>query len=190
MSRPLAERVYAALLHLYPRRFREEYGTDMVLLFRDQRRDEPAWRVTLRTLLDLALTVPYQHLETRMHKNPTPVATLGYLTVALAGLLVAVFGGDGTPAVIIGAAVALAAGSLAIVTWRRAAPFRGSVPTAQWWMFVVAGPVLVGAVLVAAELGVDAWIAAMVVIGLAIGSVLVGFALATAGLVARVTNRA
>ena len=37
-------RVYRSLLRLYPREFRDEYGTDMVQLLREQCSDEPAWR--------------------------------------------------------------------------------------------------------------------------------------------------
>ena len=34
-----SERVYRRLLHLYPREFREEYGQEMALLFRDRAAD-------------------------------------------------------------------------------------------------------------------------------------------------------
>ncbi|HEV8627486.1 MAG TPA: hypothetical protein VG034_23870 [Acidimicrobiia bacterium] len=50
--------VYRRLLWLYPRRFREEYGNDLVLLLTDQLRDEPAGRVFGRAAVDLALTIP------------------------------------------------------------------------------------------------------------------------------------
>jgi hypothetical protein len=182
---PLPERAYGALARLYPREFREEYGDDMVSLFRDQCRDEPVWSVTLRSLLDLALTLPSQHLETRMHRDPTPVATLAYLTVALAGVLLAVVGGTTPLALGTGALVAVGAGALAVLTWRRAAPFRESNLTAQWWKFVIAGPVLVAAVIVAAGLGVEAWYVGLVVVLTAVGSVVVGLALAVANVVAR-----
>jgi F0F1-type ATP synthase assembly protein I len=179
------ERAYRALVHLYPREFREEFGDDMVALFRDQYRDESPWSVIVRSLLDLALTVPSQHVENRMHTNPTPVTTLAYLTVALAGLVLAVVGGTTPLALVTGALVAVGAGALAVVTWRRAAPFRGPTLTSQWWKFVVAGPVLIGAVIVASGLGVDAWFLGLAVVFTAIGSVVVGFGLAVANLVAR-----
>ncbi len=177
---PLPERGYRLLVRLYPRQFREQYGADMVALFREQCRDESAWSVTVRSLLDLALTVPSQHLETRMHKHPTSVVTLGYLAVALAGLLVAVVGGTTSFTLIGGALVALGAGTLAVLTWRRAAPVRESTLTSQWWKFVVAGPLLIGAVIVASGLGVEAWYLGLVVVFAAISSVLVGLALAVA----------
>jgi hypothetical protein len=186
-SARLPERAYRTLVRLYPREFREEYGEDMVALFRDQCSDEAAWRVTMRSLLDLALTVPTQHLEPRMHKDPTPAATLGYLAVALAGVVLAAVGGTSPLALMIGTLMAVAGGALAVLTWRRAAPFRGSTLTAQWWKFIVAGPLLVGAVIVASGLGVDAWFLGIALVLIAIGSVAFGIALAVANVVAHRT---
>jgi hypothetical protein len=180
---PFTERAYGALLALYPRQFRDEYGADMVLVFRDQCRDEPTWRVCLRSIIDLALTIPGQHLETHMHRNPTPVTTLGYLIVALAGVLLAVVGGTTPLTLIIGAITALCAGSLATLTWRRAAPFRESTLTGQWWKFVIAGPALVGVVIVAAGLGVEAWFLGLVVVLVAISCMVIGLVLALANLI-------
>lgn len=179
------ERAYRALVHLYPREFREEFGDDMVALFREQYRDEPALLVVVRSLVDLALTVPSQHVETRMHTNPTPVTTLMYLAVTLAGLVLAVVGGTAPLALVTGALIAVAAGALAVLTWQRAAPFRTSTLTSHWWKFVVAGLVLIGAVIVASGLGVNAWFLGLAVVFIAIGSVVVGVALAVANLVAR-----
>jgi hypothetical protein len=181
---PIAERAYSALVALYPRQFRDEYRADMVLVFREQCRDEPTWRVCLRSITDLALTVPNQHLETQMHhRNPTPVTTLGYLTVSLAGVLLAFVGGTTPLTMIIGAITALCAGTLATLTWRRAAPFRESNLTGQWWKFVIAGPTLLGAVILAAGFGVEAWFLGLAVVFIAISCVLIGFALALANLV-------
>jgi hypothetical protein len=181
------ERAYRVLVHLYPRQFRDEYGDDMVALFRDQCRDEPAWSVSLRSLLDLALTVPSRHVEARLHRNPTPVTTLGYLTVAFAGLVLAAVGGTAPLALVTGAVVAGGAGALAVLTWRRAAPFRGSNLASHWWRFVVAGPVLIGAVIVGSGLGVDAWFLGLAIVFAAIGCVVVGLALAVANVLSRHT---
>ena len=41
MTSPRAVVVYRRLLWLYPRSFRDEYASDMALLFADQLRDEP-----------------------------------------------------------------------------------------------------------------------------------------------------
>ena len=53
-SPPWTLRVYRLLVRLYPRRFREEYGPDLVGLVADQLRDEPTWRVLARSAVDLA----------------------------------------------------------------------------------------------------------------------------------------
>ncbi len=65
-----AVKVYTTLLWLYPRAHRQEYGTLMVQLFRDQCRDAYAQRrawgllgICLRTLWDLCLTAFQEHLQ-------------------------------------------------------------------------------------------------------------------------------
>jgi hypothetical protein len=173
------------MVRLYPRRFRNDYGTDMVRLFHDQRQDGRGARVYLRTTVDLILTIPNQHVEVHMNRNPTPALLLTYLTVAVAGIVVAAVGGSSTPALIVGAALAASGSALAIATWRRAAPFQGSGLSAQWWKFVVAGPVLIGSVIVAAGLGVEAWFLGMAVLIAAIGLLTIGLVLAVVRLAGR-----
>ena len=65
----MSERVYAALMHVYPRAFREQYGEEMIDYFRDRRRDEHARsgrrgvaRLWIRALLDLASTAMHEHV--------------------------------------------------------------------------------------------------------------------------------
>jgi len=64
------ERGYAWLLFLYPASHRREYGSAMAQLFRDQLREEYGRRgvrglarVWVRTLCDLAVTVPEEHAK-------------------------------------------------------------------------------------------------------------------------------
>jgi hypothetical protein len=66
--------LYRLILALYPRRFRREYGDDMLQLFRDMARE--AWRerglagiavVGLRTINDLALSVSEQYARGCQH---------------------------------------------------------------------------------------------------------------------------
>jgi hypothetical protein len=182
---PFAERAYAALVGLYPREFRETYRSDMVRLFRDQCRDEPRSRVCLRTSVDLIVTIPHQHMEAHMNRNPTPALVLAYLTVALVGIVVAVVGGSSAPALIVGAVLAATGSGLAIATWRRAAPFRESGLSQQWWKFLVAAPALIGCVIVAAGFGVEAWFLGIAVIVAAIGSLAIGLVLAVVRLAGR-----
>lgn len=179
------ERAYAALVRLYPRQFRESYGTDMVRLFRDQCRDETRPRLYLRTTVDLILTIPHQHLEAHMKRNPTPALLLAYLTVALVGVVVAIVGGSNPFALIVGAALAATGSGLAIATWRQAAPFRDSGLSHQWWKFVLAGPALIGCVIVAAGLGVEAWFLGLAVIFAAFGLFALGLVLAVVHLAGR-----
>ena len=169
-------RSYGALVKLYPRHFRNEYGTDMVLLFREQCSDESAWRVFARVAVDLAITIPSQHLETRMRRTPSPLVPLLYLALSAAGLVVAIAGGTNRAGVVIGLCVALGAGVVGVLAWRRAAPIQPKSLAAGWWKFVVAGPCLIALVIVAAGVGVEAWF-----LGIAI--VLAAFVLTAIGIV-------
>ena len=82
-ARAAAERCYSALLSLYPRGFRDDYRSDMEQLFREQCADEPLWRVGGRAALDLALTLPTQHLEARMNSTSTPLVPLLFAAMAI-----------------------------------------------------------------------------------------------------------
>lgn len=59
------ENIYAWLLRLYPPRFREEYGEEILQLFRDRARDETGFSRRLRLWLDLvadlAISVPREY---------------------------------------------------------------------------------------------------------------------------------
>jgi putative ABC transport system permease protein len=57
-----SERIYRRLLHLYPREFRDEYGDEMSLLFRD-RATESRIRLWLQVLGDLICHAPHEHLS-------------------------------------------------------------------------------------------------------------------------------
>jgi hypothetical protein len=178
-------RAYGALIALYPRDFRDEYAADMVQLAREACRDDPPWRVACRVLVDLALSIPTQHLEARMHRSPSPLTPLFYTAVSGAGIVLALAGGTNVALLVVGLVVAAIAGTLAVVAWRRAAPVGGLLPTTHWWKFVVAGPVIIGGVIVAAELGVDAWFVGMFFVFSALILTGVGLLLGLARLTAR-----
>ena len=179
-------RAYGSLVALYPRSFRDEYGEDMVQLVRDTCDDEPTWRVASRVVVDLALSIPTQHLEIHMKRNPSPLIPLIYTAVAGAGVILAVAGGTSVALLVVGLAVAVLATSMAVIAWRRAAPVGESIQTQHWWKLVLAGPVLVGGVIVAAEAGVEAWFAGLLTVFL--GLILTGVGLLL-GLM-RLTTRA
>ena len=58
-----SERLYRSLLRLYPREFRDEYGDEMSLLFRD-RASEGSGRLWLQVLGDLLFHAPTEHWST------------------------------------------------------------------------------------------------------------------------------
>lgn len=173
---PVAVRVYGAVTRLYPRPFRDEYGNDMVSLFRDQCRDEPTSRVLSRAVIDLAITIPTQHLEAKMRRPPSPLVPVIYLAIALAGVLLTVVGGSNATTAIIGLAIALGAGTIGVIARRRTTPVRETTLTGHWWKFLLAGACLIALVIIGAEVGIDAW-------KLMIATGLTSFALAGIGLV-------
>jgi hypothetical protein len=179
-GRPRGERVYAALVRLYPRPFRENYGADLAQLLRDQCAEEPAWRVYGRALVDLAITVPSQHLEALVHNNSTRVVSLLYAAIATAGALLAIVGGSNAVTLTVGLPIALAAGAMAVIAYKRGGP-RAAAPPSAWWKFILAGLGLVAAVIIAAGAGVDAWYVGMI-------AVLLAAVLAATGLVLGVAH--
>lgn len=154
---PVAVRVYGVLTRLYPARFRDDYGNDMVSLFRDQCRDEPTSRVLSRAVVDLAITIPTQHLEATMRRTTGPLVPIIYLAIALAGVLLTIVGGSNATTAIIGLAIALGAGTIGVISWRRATPVRETTLTGHWWKFLLAGACLIGLVILGAEVGIEAW---------------------------------
>ncbi len=150
-------RVYRSLLRLYPQEFRDEYGADMVQLVRDQCSDEPALLVGARCALDLALTIPTQHLEAHMNRPSTHLIPLLFTALASGGLLFAILGGSNIAIVVIGVCIAVAAGTIAVVAWKRSGPIGAKLATDSWWKLVLAGPCIIVAVIVVAGFGVEAW---------------------------------
>jgi hypothetical protein len=97
MNRPASadERVYELLLHLYPDRFRAEYGAELSLAFRDARRDAGGADIRFWTgiVLDLARSAPAERVSTlcayRDHLSPpteTHMKTMGILAVLIGAL--------------------------------------------------------------------------------------------------------
>jgi len=154
----MAVRVYGTLVGLYPREFRDDYGADMVQLVRDQFSDEPAWRVCGRAAIDLAITIPTQQMEARMNRAPSHFVPLIYTAAAAAGALFAIVGGTNVTMLVIGACIAVACGTMAGIAWRRSGPLHATTANNGWWKFVIAGPCIIAGVIVAAGLGVEAWL--------------------------------
>jgi hypothetical protein len=81
-------RIYSILLLAYPKEFRREYGSHMVLLLRDCQRDARTTstraRLWLRTLVDLVRTAPREHLE-KIRKENTFMRNLRNDLLAIGG---------------------------------------------------------------------------------------------------------
>lgn len=95
--------IYSILLLAYPREFRREYGSQMVLLLLDCQRDArtaPArTRIWFRTLVDLVRTAPREHLEKIRKENnfmrnlrTDLLAIGGCILIILAALLLLNYG--------------------------------------------------------------------------------------------------
>jgi hypothetical protein len=117
-----ALRAYRVLVRLYPRQFRDDYGADMVQLLRDQCDGEPALRVFARAAVDLAITIPGQHLEAHMKRPSTHLVPLLYTAFVFGGLLFAVVGGSNSGVVAIGLIIAAVTGTMAGIAWKRSWP--------------------------------------------------------------------
>ncbi|QNI37394.1 Ig-like domain repeat protein [Edaphobacter albus] len=76
----MSERIYRALLRLYPRRFRAHYGEEALQLFRDRMEDERGWLRRSRLWLDLLLDLGA--IRIRGYREATVV---GAVTVAKPG---------------------------------------------------------------------------------------------------------
>jgi len=140
MTDPRGVGIYSGLLRVYPRRFRNEYGTDMALLFAQQLRDEPAARVWARCIIDLAITIPTQHLETHMNRPPNPAVPAIFAAIGVSGIAFVGIGGSNLAMVAVGLGIAAVAGVLAIASWRHARTISDTRPAAErWWQILLAG---------------------------------------------------
>jgi hypothetical protein len=168
-------RVYRAALLLYPRRFRREYGEDMVALLEEQLRDEGALRVVGRTALDLLVTIPASHLEVRMpHSTTTPIV----ISFVGAAAVLAVVAGP------FGIVAAVASLTLALMVWRRGRPVV-AVKDSRWWKLLVGGVTLMGSLIVVTtltgELPDGGWFIAMVAMLTSLGLIGAGLVLGIVG---------
>jgi putative ABC transport system permease protein len=59
----MPQRLYRALLLLFPAEFRHEYGSEMARLFRDRCRNEGVLRVVFEALPDLAMSAWREHMD-------------------------------------------------------------------------------------------------------------------------------
>jgi len=126
--------LYRALVVLYPRSFRKEYGEAMNQLFGDRLRELGA-RAWLETVADLVRTVPHQRMEAVM-ASPSPGTRVGVLVAFVAAAVAASIGlgGGVVPLLVVIAAVLVIVGKRAVIS----APFGERAPlwpavTQAWW---------------------------------------------------------
>src|SRR5579864_7270885 len=66
----MSETIFRLLLHLYPTRFRREYGNEALQLFRDRAREETGVWASIRLwfdlLTDLVISIPREYGHTRL----------------------------------------------------------------------------------------------------------------------------
>ena len=73
----MSERMYALLLRLYPRAFRQRYAQEMMRTFRDRLRHEPTFRLWIDVLKDAVVSIPHRHWVQDKHPMlPTSAAPL------------------------------------------------------------------------------------------------------------------
>jgi hypothetical protein len=190
VSSPRAARVYGWLLRVYPRRFRDEYGADMVLLFAEQLRDEPALGVWARGVIDVAITVPARHLEAHVDRSPNHTVPALFAAISVAGVLFGIITGSHLGMLAVGLSVAAAAGALAVAAWRHTRAITAArTTTAHWWKFLVGGAGVLGAVIVVTttigEVDESMWWPMMITILGALVTVAAGLILGIAHLTAR-----
>jgi hypothetical protein len=196
VSERRAVSIYRALLRLYPRSFRDEYGPDMALLFSHQLRDERALRVWARGVLDVAVTLPALHLETRMRRPSNTATPLAFAALGVAGVLLAVLGGSSRGMLALGLSVGVASGALSVLSWRHTRIIATAHPlTAQWWKFLAGGAGVLGAIVVGTTLSGAVsdglwWPTMMITIAVALATLAAGLVLGVAHLTANRTHHA
>ena len=156
MNRPVAVGLYRRLLRLYPRRFRDEYGLDMVLLFTNQLHDEPTPRVLARGAIDLAITVPARHLEAHVNRPPNSFVPMLFAALSTAAAIFGMLGGSNVGMLLAGVAGAIVFGAFAVTARRQSRTVTTPGPVgAHWWKLLATGAGALAAVIGATALPVE-----------------------------------
>lgn len=98
------------MIHLYPPSFRRHYGADLAQHFDDLVADRGRPAAWARTLVDLVVTVPRSRLESVMNQQPSATAVSVAIGACAAMGVVSFLVGIYPGLVLLGVAVALAAG--------------------------------------------------------------------------------
>lgn len=148
------ERAYRSLTLLYPAGFRREYADEMAGVFADDVRERGALRAWARTLLDIVLSVPVQHMEAAV-TQPSAIRA-ARVALGLSVLLVLAVIAQGRY-VAVGVPVALVLAATALLYLRSQLPYREAVRSAGsgWWRLAAAGAGLLASIGLVANYGPD-----------------------------------
>jgi hypothetical protein len=153
--------LYRRLLRLYPKRFRDEYGDDMVFVFEEMLRDLPAGRVWLRTLRDATSSIVIQRLETTMSVKsafvPLGLAALAAVTL----VVVSARGVDNLAVFLASVAVTGALVTAALIYWYGQRPYVEPADQVNryWLRCLGGGGALIGVVNLGSAVDIEApWI--------------------------------
>ncbi len=147
-------RCYRALIRLYPRQFRRDFGDDLVQVFADDLTERGALLGWRRALSDLVLSVPVQHVEVTMNNHSADRSARARLVLAaFAVVVVAALGRY----VVVAVPLALLAALTALLYWRSQVPYREAVlqRPSVWWRLLLGGVAVHLSIVVADNFGPD-----------------------------------
>ncbi len=147
MSAAIHLALYQRMTVLYPKAFRDEYRADLSAVFAQQLEELGAPRCWIRTVRDLIVSIPAQHMEPRMKNPVSSYAFILCLALAISGTVMAVVIGASLYAIVF-AIVAVASLGSAIALRRAAKPVVELERASSWKKFVVGGGLMLGALIV------------------------------------------
>lgn len=139
--------LYRTLTRAYPKAFRDDYGEDLVAVFALQLQELGSVRCWIRTLRDLARTVPSQHLERPMTQRSTAQLTVGCVALAVGATAAAVITGTSFYSLLL-LLVAAAAAAVAVLARRSSRTALAPERSSTWKRLLIAGAALLAVMVV------------------------------------------
>ncbi len=144
--------LYRRFVSLYPRSFRREYADDLVLAFSEQRHELGSTRCWLRTMRDLASTVPTQHIEVHMKRQSTQRVSsnvsIVFFALAVGSAMLAMIVGASLYALLM-LVVCFVAVAIALLVRRAAKPAIVLEGSRSWKKFLIVGAGLLTLIILA-----------------------------------------
>ncbi len=147
MNESLHRSLYQGLCRSYPRAFRDLYGEDLAAVFVLQLGELGPVRCWHRTLRDLAVTVPSQHLEQHMNQPSSTQIVGGCLALAVGATVAAVVTGTSVYGLVF-LLVAAAAAATAAMSRRAVKPVIALERSSTWKKFLAIGVALLAVIIV------------------------------------------